>query len=342
MSLRPQAHEIIRTWAFYTIYKSIFHFNQLPWSDVAISGWGIAGEGMGKISKSRGGGSIAPVEMIERYSADAVRYWTASTGPGKDAIISEEKIQMGSKLITKLWNVARFSEPFLEDFHPPCITGKEVRTILLSLSPADRWILSRQQRLILQVTNLFENYEYAAAKSEIETFFWSDFADNYLEMVKQRLYEGSEDIKTAACYSLYTLLVNTLKLFAPFIPHVTEEIFQGLFATREGFQSIHKSPWPTANSNLLDERAEQIGMTLVEVAISVRRYKSDHNLPLSTPIRLLQLAPGAPSMSNLLQEACGDLMSITRAKSVEVVTQIDPTLETIKSNGEVLVAITPY
>ena len=114
MSLRPQAHDIIRTWAFYTIVKSHYHFGALPWKDVAISGWGIAGEGMGKISKSRGGGPMAPMEMIERYSADAVRYWAASTGLGKDAVISEEKIQLGAKLVTKLWNVARFASVSLE------------------------------------------------------------------------------------------------------------------------------------------------------------------------------------------------------------------------------------
>ncbi len=112
-SLRPQAHEIIRTWAFYTIAKSLYHFNQVPWSDVLISGWGLAGEGVVKISKSRGGGPMAPLAMIEKYSADALRYWAASTSPGKDALINEEKIQMGTRLVTKLWNVARFAERFI-------------------------------------------------------------------------------------------------------------------------------------------------------------------------------------------------------------------------------------
>ncbi len=136
-SLRPQAHEIIRTWAFYTIVKSPYHFGQLPWSDVLISGWGLAGEGMGKISKSRGGGPMAPMEMIERYSADAVRYWAASTSPGKDAVISEEKIQMGVTLVTKLWNVARFSEPF-----PGGGAPFHIRSGRPGFHPADRWILA--------------------------------------------------------------------------------------------------------------------------------------------------------------------------------------------------------
>ena len=113
-SLRPQAHEIIRTWAFYTIVKSHYHFNAVPWRNVAISGWALAPAGTGKISKSRGGGPAAPMEMIEQYSADALRYWAASTGPGRDSIIDEQKIEAGARFITKLWNVARFSQRFLD------------------------------------------------------------------------------------------------------------------------------------------------------------------------------------------------------------------------------------
>ena len=162
-SLRPQAHEIIRTWAFYTIAKSHYHFKQLPWKEVAISGWGIAGEGMGKISKSRGGGPIPPLEMIERYSADAVRYWAVSTGLGKDALISEDKIKLGAKLVTKLWNVARFSERFIVDLDPTLDPGLESSQISSlepdDLSAADRWILSRSQRLVDRITQLLVDYE---------------------------------------------------------------------------------------------------------------------------------------------------------------------------------------
>jgi valyl-tRNA synthetase len=159
LTLRPQAQEIIRTWAFYSIVKAYHHFGKLPWTKAAISGWGLAGEGMAKISKSRGGGPMAPMEMIEQYSADAVRYWAASTGFGRDSIISEQKIQAGAKLVNKLWNVARFSGRFLTNYQLP-ITNPQ-------LSLADRWILSRMQQLIGRVTNLLDNYDYATAKSEI-------------------------------------------------------------------------------------------------------------------------------------------------------------------------------
>jgi valyl-tRNA synthetase len=159
-SLRPQAHEIIRTWAFYTLAKSHFHFDALPWKQVMISGWGLAGEGMGKISKSRGGGPMPPLEMIERYSADAVRYWAASTGLGKDSIISEEKIQVGAKLVTKLWNVARFADQFLGQQAPQSQPAAE------QLSPADRWILA-PAKTDQRATSLLQEYDYATAKSRL-------------------------------------------------------------------------------------------------------------------------------------------------------------------------------
>jgi valyl-tRNA synthetase len=357
-SLRPQGHEIIRTWAFYTIVKSYLHFDARPWKDVAISGWGIAGEGMGKISKSRGGGPTAPLEMIQRYSADAVRYWAASTGLGKDSVISEEKIQTGSKLVTKLWNVARFSERFLACYQPAKSTEQAIQPaslhsasptrprLQIPFTPADRWILARTQRLIRRATHLLDNYEFAAAKSEIENFFWSEFADNYLEMCKQRLYAENHPQREAACDSLYQVLLATLKLFAPFLPHVTEEIYRGVYAGKE-FQpagkasSIHLSRWPTPDESLEDELAEATGEALVEIATAVRRYKSEHSLPLSAELDRLELAAREPQVATQLQEAASDLLSITRARSVEVVERVDPVLTLLPAGATIQVAISP-
>jgi valyl-tRNA synthetase len=337
-SLRPQAHEIIRTWAFYTMVKSLYHFERLPWKEVLISGWGIAGEGMGKISKSRGGGPMAPMEMIERYSADAVRYWAASTTLGKDAIISEEKIQMGAKLVTKLWNVARFSQRFLEDYQPP----EAGDSSLLCLTPADRWILARSQQLIRQVTGVFESYDYAAAKSAVEAFFWRDLADNYLEMCKQRLYDDADPARQGARYTLYHVLLSTLKLFAPILPYVTEEIYQGLFAQGEGSSesgSIHLSPWPVPDPKLENESACAVGEALVEIATAVRRYKSEQNLSLGSEINRLQLGTSDPTLEQVLQSAGADLASVCRARQVEVVEHLDPDLMRLPTDTELLIAI---
>jgi len=309
-SLRPQAHEIIRTWAFYTIVKSHFHFGKIPWSEVLISGWGLAGEGMGKISKSRGGGPMAPMQMIERYSADALRYWAASTSPGKDSIISEEKIQMGGKLVTKLWNVARFSQTFLADKGriecPPELTA------------ADRWILAALQELVGRVTDAFRSYEYASAKNDIESFFWRALADNYLEMAKQRLYLPEHPGHLGACFALRTVLLTVLKLFAPILPYVTEAVYRELFAEGEGCTSIHRSRWPIVDPAWQDAQAVQTGEALIEIATTVRRYKSEKNLGLASAIMRVQLGASAPALRAALQMAVPDLMSVTRAEVVEV------------------------
>ncbi len=332
MTLRPQAHEIIRTWAFYTIVKSIYHFDRLPWSDVFISGWGLAGEGMGKLSKSRGGGVMPPKEMIERYSADAVRYWAASTGPGKDAIISEEKIQLGSKFITKLWNVARFSEPFCKDFQPP--------QDLPALTPADRWILASLQALVGRVTGSMQVYEYATAKSEVETFFWRELADNYLEMAKQRLYTQEETERAGAQLALYLVLRTVLKLLAPFLPYVTETIYQSLFAGQAGEPgSIHRERWPQTDERLKDAAALEVGEALIAAATAVRRYKSEHNLSLGAELECIQIQVEDETLAEAMRAAAPDLTSITRAKSLEVVDQLSAELNLLEANEKLKVGV---
>jgi valyl-tRNA synthetase len=327
MTLRPQAHGIIRTWAFYTLLKSLCHFDLLPWRDVLISGWGIAGPGMPKVSKSRGGGPLPPIEMIERYSADAVRYWAASTGPGKDSVISEEKIQHGNKLVTKLWNVARFSARFLEGYQP----GGDIPSRTL----ADRWILSRLQGLTTRVTELFEVYDYAAAKSEVERFFWRDLADNYIEMAKQRLYDEAHPRNLGTRYTLYQALLGTLKLFAPLLPHITEEIFGQVFRAPEGADSIHISQWPEVDARLVDSEAEALGELLLEVATAVRRYKSERSMKLSLAFPRLQLAPEDTQLTSALELAVPDLMSVTRAQEIQIVGSLEEGLEPIYG-GEAL------
>lgn len=331
MTLRPQAHEIIRTWAFYTIVKSYYHFGELPWSDVFISGWGVAGEGMGKISKSRGGGPMPPVEMIERYSADAVRYWAASTSPGKDSIISEEKIQMGSKLVTKLWNVARFSEPF--------ITGDVPHAEDAAFTPADRWILASCRSLIRRVTQAFESYEYANAKNEIEGFFWHDLADNYLEMAKLRLYDSQHPGYAGACQSLKTVFNILLKLLAPLLPYVTEAIYGEFFAQEEGCKSIHRAKWPEVDEITVPGKAdasiaEALGETLVNIATAVRRYKSEKSLSLGTELARLCLTAHDPGLAGRLQAAAPDLISVTRARVVEVSEKLEDGLLLLSSANE--------
>ena len=334
-TLRPQAHEIIRTWAFYTIVKSLYMFGALPWREVAISGWGLAPEGAGKISKSRGGGPMTPEAMIEKYSADAIRYWAASTGFGKDTIISEERIQAGAKLATKLWNVARFSERMLAGYAPPAT--------LPALAPTDRWLLARLRRLVERVTALFTEYDYASAKAETEGFFWTALADNYLELAKMRLYDANDPLAEGARFTLHAALLTALKLFAPFLPYVTEEIYTTLFA-EEG-ASIHRSDWPTAVAlaagDEADTAAEATGDALVTIATAVRRYKSEHGLSLGGELARLQIASDDAMLADMLRASATDLHSVTRAAMIEVEDHLDPTLRELLAEEHLRVAIQP-
>lgn len=328
-SLRPQAHEIIRTWAFYTIVKSQYHFQSRPWQAITLSGWGLAPQGTAKISKSRGGGPLGFMATMERYSADAVRYWAASTGFGKDSVIDERKIRAGSKLATKLWNVARFAERFLEG--APTASGSQ------NLTPADRWIQSRCQRLVERVTALMEGYDYATAKSEIESFFWTEFADNYLEMAKKRLYDGGDDARGAQV-TLRLGLLTTLKLLAPFMPYVTEAIFQALF-DKEG--TIHRDSWPQVEQEHLDEDAEALGEQLVAVASAVRRYKSEKNLSLAAELTQLHLSVADETMQAMFRAAEADLVSVTRARQLTVSSNDNGDLLRLGQTGTIGISVRP-
>lgn len=338
-SLRPQAHDIIRTWAFYTVLKSEYHFSALPWREVLISGWGVAGEGMGKISKSRGGGPLPPMEMFKRYSADALRYWAASTGAGKDAVISLEKIHMGARFAVKLWNVARFSETFLAGRAalPPASE--------IAFTSADRWILALCQNLVRGVTKSLEEYEYAAARSEIETFFWQGLADNYLEMCKQRLYAAQSPQREGACFTLHNVLLDLLRLLAPFMPYVTEEIYLALFADSQpgeaARRSIHLSPWPQPEPRFDEPAVLEFGETLINILTCVRRFKSEHSLPLASEIQRIQLAVELPGQAAFLRQAIPDLSSACRALQIDIGERLEQEATVIEAQDGIRIGIQP-
>ncbi len=311
MSVRPQAHDIIRTWAFYTIVKSLYHENKVPWSDIAISGHGLSPEGH-KVSKSRGNASD-PKEMMDAYSADAVRYWAASSKLGEDSMINEEKIASGHKLVNKLWNVTSFSYQFLENYVSPAK--------IPALLPTDKWILSKLNRLIPEVTKDFEEYNHSSAKNRLEDFFWGVFTDNYMEMVKTRLYDfpdGSPE-RDSAKYTLYIVLSTMVQLFAPIMPYITEEIYQLVLKKDDMASSVHLSQWPQPNNKLLDDGAEVIGDMLVEIATVIRRYKSEKKIPMGSQLEKLKVAVLRDDNATILKKCLVDIKSVTRAQQIDII-----------------------
>ncbi len=238
---------------------------------------------------------------------------------------------MGGKLVTKLWNVAKFSQRFLEGYEPP--------TELPDFTPTDRWLLSRTQWLIRRVSELFRNYDFAAAKSETESFFWRELADNYLEMCKERLYDETNELREGARYALYHVLLTVIKLFAPILPYITETLYQALFVPSVGEGSIHTSRWPVANESFMSATADAAGEALIEVATAVRRYKSESNISLGTELKQLQLATTDAVFARMLQETRADIMSVTRARQVEVKERLDADLEEVKAEGGIKVGL---
>ena len=280
--LRPQAHEIIRTWSFYTIVKSYHHQNSLPWKNIALSGWCLAKDKT-KMSKSKGN-VITPQDIIDTHGADVVRYWTSTSKLGVDTAYSEDTLKIGKKLVNKLWNASKFAAIHMDKATETPITATEDIEKGYISETLDLWIISRLHKTIAQATASFEKFEYADARSHVEDFFWNDFCDNYLELVKTRAYdpEGKNPQGQISCaHTIHHCLKAILLLFAPFVPHVTEELNNIIFKD----ESIHRrGSWPQIDSYPTNEKAEQNGQDTLVLLELIRKYKSDNNLALNAPI----------------------------------------------------------
>jgi valyl-tRNA synthetase len=279
MSLRPQSHDIIRTWAFYTILKSFLLFKRIPWKDVIIGTFVLDEKGKG-MSKSKGNVVWAD-EILKKYSVDAFRYWVGTASLGSDLPFKEKDLVAGQKFLTKLWNASRFSLSHLRDYEYKNPAKPEVM---------DKWVLTKLSALVEDVKRHYTSYNIAEAKKKTENFFWHLFCDNYLEIVKDRLYNSDsrgKQAKESAQYGLYTALLAILKLIAPITPHITEEIYHLYFAGKEGKKSIHISDWPRFDKKMVDKEAESAGDLAIELIAAVRRFKSENKLPLTAEIKKL-------------------------------------------------------
>lgn len=272
MSLRPQSHDIIRTWTFYTILKSYLHMKLIPWTDIMIGTYVLDEKGRG-MHKSLGN-VVWTHELLEKYNVDALRYWVATAGMGEDLPFKEKDLVRGLKVLIKLWNTARFVALHLREL------ARKPKLRLI-----DRWILSRLSQTIEEYHRHFRAFEPSKARKILELFFLHEFCDFYLEMVKPRLYRDEGD--DAARWTLYQCLLGLLKLWAPFIPHITEELYHLIFKTTEKEESIHISEFPKPQET--DERALELGKLAVEAIAAIRKWKTERKLPMSAEIAKLTL-----------------------------------------------------
>jgi valyl-tRNA synthetase len=302
MDLRPQAHDIIRTWLFSTVVRSHFLHDSVPWKNAALSGW-VLDPDRKKMSKSKGN-VVTPMALLEQYGSDAARYWAVNGRPGVDTAFDDNQMKVGRRLATKVLNASRF------------VLGHKGPAARPS-QPLDVAMLRRLAATVDEVTRLFDAYDYARALERTEDFFWW-FCDNYLELVKGRRY-GERDPEAAASANgaLRIALETQLRLFAPTLPFVADEVWSWW---REG--SVHRAPWPTREELLgapeLDSAPDGLLDVAAEVLAEIRKAKSTAQLPMRAEVARAVVRDSDERLG-LLDAVQDDVLDAGRVASLEKV-----------------------
>ena len=308
MSMRPQAHDIIRTWAFYTIIKTWMHHDSIPWNDIVISGHVLSTE-KEKISKSQGNSPLQPENLLAAYPADAIRYWTASGSLGQDVPFSENQLKIGQKLITKLWNAYKF-------------VGEHCAESSLIEQPVtlgvNRWILHQAGATFKRYKAYLEENEFGLALQTVEQFFWHEFCDNYLEFIKDALFNPqnykAQDVQEIKAV-LYSVGLRILQLYAPYMPFITDTLYLEYYEQKIGKASLHLTTYAD-RENLYEHAQEAQAFGYVKELVSaVRKLKSDHKLSLKTDIAQLTVSADTQVLEQLKSQELL-LKGVTRAQAI--------------------------
>ena len=313
MDVRPQAHDIIRTWLFSTVVRSHFEENTAPWRHAAISGW-VLDPDRKKMSKSKGN-VVTPMGILEEYGSDAVRYWAANGRPGTDPAFDDGQMKVGRRLAIKILNASRFALGFGGD------APLEVDPSLIT-HPLDRAMLARLARLVDEATAAFDNFDYARALERTEGFFWN-FTDDHVELVKARAYEGDPADRDSARHALWLAISTLLRLFAPFLPFVTEEVWSWWQAG-----SVHRAPWPRADEVLEaaihDDKPgdPRVALVAAEALVEIRRHKTAAKRSVATTVTSCSLACPADRIEHL-RLALDDVAHAARAGAIALIEMED-------------------
>ncbi len=314
MDIRPQAHEIIRTWAFYTIVKAYLHEREIPWRHIVLSGW-ILDPDRKKMSKSQGN-VVTPEPLIAEFGADSVRYWAARARLGVDTAYDEQVFKVGKKLVTKLFNASKFAIGRFSDIDSVLLTPDKI------VNEIDRAVIAELRPLMERATKAFDEFDYAQALSLTEDFFWRIFCDNYLEISKPRTYD--EELTTGRLSAAATLRIvhrALLRMLAPFIPYITEEVWSWVYSGDAGMHpSVHRSPWPAIEeiATVPAPKAEDTYNAVVGVIESVRRAKADNNQSMAAPVEKIVVTL-QPRIRTAVESALDDIQRMLRINAVEIV-----------------------
>ena len=275
--LRPQGYDIIRTWAFYTILRSIALTDKKPWEAIVINGM-VLGEDGNKMSKSLGN-TIKPEEVIVKYGADSFRQWAAIGGSiGSDIAFNWKDVISSSRFLQKMWSIYRFSMSHLSE-------ATEIKIEFENLKLIDKWILIKLNDFIKSITEDMNAHQFDKAFKSIRVFAWDVVADNYLEIVKSRLYGTDENAKKSAQYALFSVIDTLILTLAPFTPFFSEEMHSQMY----GCESVHKRTWPVVNDAFFDDAILKEGELIKEIISAVRRYKSEQGNALNAPIERIEI-----------------------------------------------------
>lgn len=294
-NLRPEGHDIISFWLFHTVVKCYEHTGETPFEGTMNHGH-VLDENREKMSKSRGN-VTTPQEILEDYPVDAARYWAGAVKPGDDLPLKEKDLVSGEKLLRKLWNASK-----LVDQLTP---SERLELEEEELDEVDRWIFAELDDTLDEVTEHMEAYEFSKARDKLRYFFWHTFCDDYLEIAKQRL---SDEENSSAQYALQEVHRAIVKMFAPFIPHITEEIWNQMHDSGSGTvsdqedlssESIHRSSWPEDSGIKADLEA---GETAMEVISALRKYKSDNQMALNQELDHVQVYGNISGMEDPIKE----------------------------------------
>jgi valyl-tRNA synthetase len=322
MSMRPQSHDIIRTWAFYTILRSHLLCDSRPWNEIMMGGFILAPDGT-PMHASRNN-VIDPLEVLDKFGADAIRYYAATCALGKDNAFRWKDVTEGVRFTRKLWNVEKLMCTNMKNLKTEDLDFSKIKDYIHDI---DKWILTRYSNMIKEATRYMDNFQFDKTRKIVVEFIWHELADHYLELIKHRIYNKDEN--TINCI-LYQIALGIIKLMAPILPHITEEIYQSYFSKFENQKSLHLTSWPEPLFEDAEGAAD--GNLIKDFIRVIRHWKSEHGIPLNVELSYVGIITKTNKNRDIIERNKPDIISTIKAKSIEFVenAEIEIAAESVK------------
>lgn len=327
MTLRPQAHDIIRTWAYYTILRCTLLTGKKPWTDIMIHGFIMAPDG--RPMHTSLGNVIDPLPILDEFGADSFRYYAATCSLGEDHAFIRKEVVHGSRFVTKFWNIQMFINRYLQG-NLQLVSGPQGMKKPDIIKPIDAWILAKYNEVVSIVAEKMDNYLFDQALKKLEWFIWHELADHYIEIVKYRFRDVPDE---SALFTLAVIGLGTTKMLAPIMPHITEELYQRYYKDMDmpRSKSIHISKWPEPVQIAKD--CENTGEQVKEIISAIRVWKSSIGIPLNQEISraVIITNPDKPITERLI-DYIDDIKNTVRAKTIEITDEsdVEETIMTVK------------